>query len=96
MNMKKKENELREEFFPNLEKKINNNEEIKVEPKKDNNNENPKKSASDTKTYYNSNISPKKFDINEFANYNVKIIGDFNPIEFMCTLINVIGNENDC
>ena len=46
MNMKKKENELREEFFPNLEKKINNNEEIKVEPKKDNNNENSKKSAS--------------------------------------------------
>ena len=91
----KKENELREKFLE-LEKKINNNEEIKVEPKKDNNNENPTKSIIDTKKYYNSNISPKKFDSNEFANHNVKIIGNFNPIEFMCTLINVIGNGNDC
>ena len=92
-----KENELREKFLE-LENNIivDNNEEIKVVPKKDNNNENPKKSASDTKTYYNSNISLKKFDRNEFANHNVKIIGDFNAIEFMCTLINVIGNGNDC
>ena len=93
----KKENELREKFLE-LENNIivDNNEEIKVVPKKDNNNENPKKSASDTKTYYNSNISLKKFDRNEFANHNVKIIGDFNAIEFMCTLINIIGNGNDC
>ena len=97
MNMKKKENELKEEFL-SLRQNIedDNNEEIEVEPKKDNNNENPTKSASNTKTYYNANISPKKFDRNEFANHNVKIIGDFNPIEFMCTLINVIGNGNDC
>ena len=91
------ENDLREEFL-SLRQNIedDNNEEIEVEPRNVNNNNNiVKKSISDTQNYFDPYISPKKFDKNEFTNHIVKIKGYFNPVEFMNTLINLIINDFD-
>ena len=91
------ENDLREEFL-SLRQNIedDNNEEIEVEPRNVNNNNNiVKKSISDTQNYFDPYISPKKFDKNEFTNHIVKIKGYLNPVEFMNTLINLIINDFD-
>jgi serine/threonine protein kinase len=93
----KVENDIRKNFLE-LAKTIegDNNEELKVEEKNDHKNTKiPSRSMDDENKSFDSEIRPKKFDNNKFANHSLKIKGYFNPNKFMNYLSELIKKDFD-